>query len=71
MHVPCARCAGRDGSHMNLLMLILIALGIAVGVTIFRIAWRLTSDEFHQVNKREEPGELKESKDPPGSSENP
>jgi hypothetical protein len=56
---------------MNLLMLILIALGIAVGVTIFRIAWRLTSDEFHQVNKREEPGELKESKDPPGSSENP
>jgi len=55
---------------MNLLMLILIFLGIAVAVTILRIAWRLTSDEFYQ-GKNEEPGETKESKEPPGSSESP
>lgn len=57
-------------SPMNLLMLILIFLGVAVAVTILRIAWKLSSEEFHQ-EKKEEPGEAKESKDSPGSSENP
>ncbi len=55
---------------MNLLMLILIFLGVAVAVTILRIAWKLSSDEFHG-GKNEEPGEAKESKDSPGSSESP
>lgn len=65
---------------MNLLMLILIALGIAVAVAVFRIAWKLTSKEVHHQMERhdvvdqeksEEPGEAKESKESPGSSENP
>jgi hypothetical protein len=55
---------------MNLLMLILIFLGIVVAVTIFRVAWKLSSDELHG-EKSEEPGEAKESKDSPGSSDNP
>jgi hypothetical protein len=54
---------------MNLLMLILIALGIAASSTVFRIAWKMTSDELHH-GKSEGPGGKKESKDPPGPSEN-
>jgi hypothetical protein len=53
---------------MNLLMLILILLGIAVAVAIFRVAWRLTGED--DIRKEsEEPGEAKESKESPGSSE--
>ena len=54
---------------MNLLMLILIALGVAVSVAVLRIAWKLTSDDLHH-RKSEGPGGKKESKDPPGPSEN-
>jgi uncharacterized membrane-anchored protein YhcB (DUF1043 family) len=61
---------------MNLLSLILIALGLIVGISVFYIAWELTSenDKHPRRNRaaklqaqKKEPGESKESKDPPGS----
>jgi flagellar basal body-associated protein FliL len=47
---------------MNLLSLILIAMGIIVAVCVFYIAWELSSDKSHE---KKGPGESKESGDPP------
>ena len=56
---------------MNLLSLILIAMALIVGGCVFYVAWELSSGEFEldqdRVPGKEEPGESKESKDPPGS----
>ena len=56
---------------MNLLSLILIALALVVGGCVFYVAWELSSGEFEldqdPLHEKEEPGESKESKDPPGS----
>jgi hypothetical protein len=56
---------------MNLLSLILIAMALIVGGCVFYVAWELSSGEFEfdqdSVPEKEEPGESKESKDPPGS----
>ena len=51
---------------MNLLSLILIFMGLLVGVCVFYAAWQLTAVEWEPADKKE-PGESKESKDPPGS----
>ena len=51
---------------MNLLSLILIFLGLIVAISIFYVAWHLSSGRWDHTEK-EEPGESKESKDPPGS----
>jgi hypothetical protein len=54
---------------MNLLSLILIFLGLIVGISVFYIAWQLSSgtwDPTDPVNKKE-PGESKEPNDSPGS----
>lgn len=55
---------------MNLLMLILIFLGLVVAMTVFYIAWRLSSGRTAPPGN-EEPGAGKESKQSPGSSEHP
>ncbi len=55
---------------MNLLMLILIFLALVVAGSVFYIAWELSSGNA-TPRKSEEPGEAKESKDSPGSSESP
>lgn len=55
---------------MNLLMLILIFLALIVAGSVFYVAWELSSGEA-DPNKKEEPGEAKESKDSPGSSGGP
>ena len=56
---------------MNLLSLILIAMALVVGGCVFYVAWELSSGEFEldqdPLHEKEEPGESKESKDPPGS----
>ena len=57
---------------MDLLSLILIAMGIIVGVCVFYVAWEMTSspwgpgDRLKQQEKKE-PGESKESNNSPGS----
>jgi hypothetical protein len=51
---------------MNLLSLILIFLGLIVALSVFYVAWYLTSGKLDPVDKKE-PGESKESKDSPGS----
>ncbi len=51
---------------MNLLSLILIAMGLLVGVCVFYVAWQLSSGDWDPTVKKE-PGESKESKDSPGS----
>ena len=56
---------------MNLLSLILIAMARIVGGCVFYVAWELSSGAFEfdqdHAPEKEEPGESKESKDPPGS----
>jgi hypothetical protein len=67
---------------MNLLSLILIAMALIVGGCVFYVAWELSSGEFESRRQEEalaaqrlaasddakkEPGESKESEDPPGS----
>ena len=54
---------------MNLLSLILIAMGIIVGLSVFYVAWELSSGkmEFGQNEANEKkvgPDESKESEDP-------
>jgi hypothetical protein len=51
---------------MNLLSLILIFLGLIVAISVFYVAWYLSSGRWDPAEK-EEPGESKESKDTPGS----
>jgi hypothetical protein len=51
---------------MNLLSLILIAMGLLVGVCVFYVAWQLTAGEWGTAVKKE-PGESKESNNSPGS----
>jgi hypothetical protein len=51
---------------MNLLSLILIAMAIIVAGCIFYVAWEFSSGRY-DVSIRKEPGDSKESKDPPGS----
>ena len=66
---------------MNLLQLILISFGIIVGVCVFYVAWEISSGSWGPDDRgpvadpaenapdpaKKEPGESKESKDPPGS----
>ena len=59
---------------MNLLSLILIAMGLIVGLSVFYVAWELSSGDREPSRKnqpqdmdKKEPGESKESKDSPGS----
>ena len=51
---------------MNLLSLILVFLGLAVGASVFYIAWELSSGKMDDFSKKE-PGESKEPEDSPGS----
>ncbi len=55
---------------MNLLSLILIAMGIIVGLCVFYVAWELSSGEFEteaQLQREKTgPNGSKESQDPPG-----
>jgi hypothetical protein len=51
---------------MNLLSLILIFLGLIVAISIFYVAWHLSSGKWDPTEKKE-PGESKESKDSPRS----
>jgi hypothetical protein len=51
---------------MNLLSLILIFLGLIVAISIFYVAWHLSSGRWDPTEKKE-PGESKESKDSPRS----
>lgn len=51
---------------MNLLSLILIFLGLSVGVSVFYIAWELSSGSWGPAD-RKEPDESKGSKDSSGS----
>jgi hypothetical protein len=50
---------------MNLLSLILIFLGLIVAISVFYVAWQLSSGSWDPAEKKE-PGESKESKDSPG-----
>ena len=54
---------------MNLLSLILIAMALIVGACVFYVAWEISSGEFETRAQAEmekkEPGESKESGDPP------
>ena len=52
---------------MNLLSLILIFLGLIVGLSVFYVAWRLSSGTWDptESTNRKEPGESKEPKDSP------
>jgi len=50
---------------MNLLSLILIFLGLVVGISVFYVAWHLSSGSWGPAD-RKEPGESKEPKDSPG-----
>jgi hypothetical protein len=51
---------------MNLLSLILIFLGLIVAISVFYVAWHLSSGSWDPIEKKE-PGESKESKDSPRS----
>jgi hypothetical protein len=51
---------------MNLLSLILIAMGLLVSGCVFYVAWKFSSGDSAPVVKKE-PDKSKESKDPPGS----
>jgi flagellar basal body-associated protein FliL len=51
---------------MNLLSLILIFLGLIVAISVFYVAWHLSSGNWDPTEKKE-PGESKESKDSPRS----
>jgi len=51
---------------MNLLSLILIFLGLIVALSVFYVAWYLSSGKWDPTDINE-PGESKESKDSPGS----
>jgi len=51
---------------MNLLSLILVAMGLLVAGCVFYVAWQFTAGEWGPSDKKE-PGESKESKDSPGS----
>lgn len=50
---------------MNLLSIILVAMALVVGGCVFYVAWELSSGKY-EPGAGEEPGESKESKDPPG-----
>jgi len=57
---------------MNLLSLILIAMGLIVGLCVFYVAWELSSGRYEPggtlaTRTKQEPGESKESEDSPGS----
>jgi len=51
---------------MNLLSLILIFLGVIVAISVFYVAWQLSSGRWDPTEEKE-PGESKESKDSPRS----
>jgi len=55
---------------MNLLSLILIAMGIIVGLCVFYVAWELSSGKYepggNPADKKTGPDGSKESQDPSG-----